>query len=311
VYLSRLAVWYPDEVLSNEDLGRMVDTTDEWIVEHVGIRERRRSPRDMPVHVMGARAAEAALAGIDRVRVALVVCGLSIADYHIPATANLVAAEVGCGGAAAFDVKAACSSFVFTLHVLRGLFAAGERGPALLVIPEAYTHATDYTDRSTCILWGDAAFACLVTAERPEGPSLEVADTYIGSRSKDWAAVQIPAGGFFRQEGAVVQAFAVRKMTEVVQTVLSRAGLAPADLGYVIGHQANLGILTRVASRLGIDPARNLTNIERFGNCGAAGAPAVLAQNAARFVDGERIVVATVGAGLSWGGALLVARKAE
>ncbi len=317
--LQRLRVWYPEEVLSNEDLARMVDTSDEWIVEHVGIRERRCSPRDMPVHAMGARAAAAALQGTDPGRVDLVVCAHSIADYHIPATANLIAAEVGCGDAAAFDIRAACSSFVFGLHALRGLLAAELHERALLVIPEAYTHAVDYTDRATCVLWGDAAFACVVsraplseTAAPESGePFLEVLDTAIGSRSKDAMTVAIPVGGFFRQEGAVVQAFAIRKMAEVVRGMLDRNRLRPEDVAWLVGHQANLGILERACARAGFRPEQNLVNIDRFGNCGAAGAPGVLAQNAHRFRPGDRIVVATVGAGLSWGGALLVARGGE
>jgi 3-oxoacyl-[acyl-carrier-protein] synthase-3 len=311
VFLSRLATWHPEEVLSNEDLARMVDTSDEWIIEHVGIRERRRSPKDMPIHVLGARAAHAALEGVDPSTVDLVVCALSITDYHIPATANLVAAEVGCGDAAAFDLKAACSSFVFAVHVLRALLATGAHKRALLVVPEAYTHVTDYTDRSTCILWGDAAFACIASVEPPGGRSLVVEDTFIGSRSKDALAVQIPVGSTFRQEGPVVQAFAIRKMAEITQLVCQRKGLTPEEVPYVIGHQANLGILTRAARRAGFAPERNLTNIERFGNCGAAGAPSVLAQNFERFRQGERVVVSTVGSGLSWGGALLRVSDAE
>jgi 3-oxoacyl-[acyl-carrier-protein] synthase III len=314
VFLSRLAAWYPDEVLANADLARTVDTTDEWIVEHVGIRERRRSPRDMPVHVMGARAAELALEGFgDRGAIDLVVCAHSISDYHIPATANLIAGEVGCGDAAAFDLKAACSSFIFGLHAIRGLFATGEHGTALLVVPEAYTHVTDYTDRATCILWGDGAFACVVSRDRPPveaGPALSVDDTFIGSRSKDALAVRIPAGGFFQQEGTVVQAFAIRKMADVIRTMFERGGIGPDEVSWLVGHQANLGILERAAARAGIAPAKNLTNIERYGNCGAAGAPGVLAQNARRFREGERVVVATVGSGLSWGGALMTVVKA-
>ena len=305
MYLSRLSAWHPDEVLSNEDLARMVDTSDEWIVEHVGIRERRRAPRDMPVHELGARAAAAALEGFDAGSVDLVLCALSITDYHIPSTANLVAAQAGCGDAAAFDVKAACSSFLFGLHALRGLLATGQHACALLVVPETYTHVTDYADRSTCVLWGDGAFACIATRERPPGRSLEVEDTFVGSRSKDAMAVAIPVGGTFRQEGAVVQAFAIRKMAEVLRASLDRRGLRPEDVAYIVGHQANLGILERACARAGFPPERQLTNIEKFGNCGAAGAPTVLAQNAARFRPGERIAVATVGSGLSWGGAIL------
>lgn len=306
MFLSRLAVWYPDEVLTNADLAAMVDTSDAWIVERVGIRERRRSPPELPVHRMGARAAEAALAGFDRERVDLVVAALSIADYHIPATANLVAAEVGCGEAAAFDVRAACSSFVFALHVLRALLQGGAHRCALLVIPEAYTHVTDYTDRASCVLWGDGAFACLVTPEpEPGGLCLRVRDTFVGSRSRDALAVQVPVGGTFTQQGAVVQAFAIRKMAEVVQAVMARAGLGPAGVDWLIGHQANLGILERAAARAGIAPQKNLTNIEWYGNTGAAGAPGVLAQQQGRLRPGQRIVVATVGSGLSWGGALL------
>lgn len=303
MFLSRLVVWHPDEVLTNADLGKTLDTSDEWIVSRVGIRERRRAPKEMPVHEMGARAARLAL---DQEPVDLVVAGLSVADYHLPSTANLIAAEVGCTAAAAFDIRAACSSFVFALHTLRGLFALGEAQRALLVIPEAYTHVTDYKDRSTCILWGDAAFACLVTREAPpRAQCLEVQDTFIGSRSQDALVVQAKVGGTFKQEGNAVHAFAIRKMAEVVQTSLDRCRLTASDLAWFVGHQANLGILQRACERVGIPPQKHLSNIEMFGNCGAAGAPSVLAQNTARFRQGDRIAVATVGSGLSWGGALL------
>ncbi len=307
MYLARPSVWHPEERLTNAQLSRLVDTSDEWIVEHVGIRERRRSPPDMPVHAMGARAAALALEGFDPARLDLVVAAPSIADHHIPAVANFVAAEAGATEAAAFDVRAACSGFVFALHAVRGLFAAGGHRAALVVVPEAYTHATDYSDRATCVLGGDAAFACLAFAERPEGPCLEVEDTFVGSRSKDALAITIPVGGFFRQDGAVVQAFAIRKMAEVVKTAMERRRLTPETVDWVIGHQANLGILERACARAGIAAAKNLTNIAEFGNTGAAGAPSVLAQEMAggRFADGARIVVATVGAGVSWGGAVL------
>jgi 3-oxoacyl-[acyl-carrier-protein] synthase-3 len=311
MFLSRLSVWYPEEVLTNEALARMVDTTDDWIVEHVGIRERRRSPSDMPVHALGARAAAAALEGFDPGRIDLVVCGLSITDYHIPATANLVAAEVGCGDAAAFDLKAACSSFAFAVHTLRALLATGEHRAALLVVPEAYTHCTDYGDRATCVLWGDGAFACVATADPPTGRSLRVEDSFIGSRSKDALAVQIPVGSPFRQEGAVVQAFAIRKTAEVATRLLERRGLTPGEVRYFIGHQANLGILTRACARAGFAPEQHLTNIESFGNCGAAGAPGVLAQSFGRMRAGERVLLATVGSGLSWGGTILEVHEAQ
>ncbi len=306
MFLSRLSVWHPEEKLTNADLGRMVDTSDDWIVSRVGIRERRRAPPEMKVHQMGALAAKRALDGAP---VDLVVCGLSVADYHLPSTANLIAAEVGCGEAAAFDVRAACSSFVFSLHALRGLFALGELQRALLVIPEAYTKVTDYTDRGTCILWGDAAFACLVTRTAPAGASLEVLDTFIGSRSQDALVVQAEVGGKFKQLGSAVHAFAIRKMSEVVETSLKRCQLTAQDLAWFVGHQANLGILQRACERVGIPPEKHLSNIELFGNCGAAGAPSVLAQNAERFRGGDRIAVATVGSGLSWGGTLLRARS--
>jgi 3-oxoacyl-[acyl-carrier-protein] synthase-3 len=304
MYLSRPAAWHPEEVLDNEALSRIVDTSSEWIIEHVGIRERRRSPPDMPVHALGARAAALALEGMDPAAVDLVVCALSVSDYHIPSTANLVAAEVGCGGAPAFDIRAACSSFVFALHAVRGLIATGAHRRVLIVVPEMYTHVADYRDRSTCVLWGDGAFACLVSAERPAERAAVVEDTWIGSRSKDALTVRIPVAGTFWQEGSVVQAFAIRKMAEVLTTLLERGKLAPEEVAYVIGHQANLGILTRACARAGFPLEKNLTNIEKYGNCGAAGAPTVLAQEWQRFRSGERIAMATVGSGLSWGGAL-------
>lgn len=311
MYLSRLSVWRPDEVLGNEELARKVDTTDAWIVEHVGIRERRVSPREMPVHEMGARAARLALEGVDRASIDLVVCALSVSDYQIPSSANLVASECGLGDAPAFDLRAACSSFLFGLHALRGMIGAGLHRRALLVVPEAYTHAVDYSDRNTCILWGDAAVACVVSAERPPGLSFLVEDTRVGSRSQDWRAIQIRNGGFFEQQGAVVQAFAIRKMSSIVQEQLAAASLSKEDLQWFVGHQANAGILSRVAARIGLRPEQSLTNLERFGNTGAAGAPSVLADQLDRFRDQDRIAVATVGAGLSWATALLRTQREE
>lgn len=307
LFLSRLAVWRPDEVLRNADLARLVDTSDEWIFEHVGIRERRRAPADMPVHEMGARAARLALEGEDPAAIDLVVCGLSVSDYQIPATANLIAAECGAAGAAAFDVRAACSSFLFALHAARGLLASGMHRRALIVVPELYTRAVDYADRGTCVLWGDAAVACVASAERPPGLSLEVEDTRIGSRSADWRAIQIPARGVFQQQGATVQGFAIRKMSAIVEEQLAARQLSAVE--WFVGHQANAGILSRVCARLGMRPEQSFTNIERFGNTGAAGAPSALADNLDRLRHGDRVVVATVGAGLSWGTALLKAHR--
>lgn len=302
MYLSKLAAWRPDEVLTNADLSRLVDTSDSWIFEHVGIRERRRSPKDMPVHEQGARAARAVVEGET---VDLVVCAFSISDFHIPATANLVAAELGLADAAAFDVRAACSSFVFGLHTLRGLIDSGMHRRALLVVPEAYTHATDYGDRNTCVLWGDASFACLVTREKPAtGLSFEVLDTRIGSKSSDWKLIQIENGGMFQQQGPSVHKFAIKKMSQIL---LEQMRGEPVD--WFVGHQANASILERAAERAGLRPEQSLTNIEKFGNTGAAGAPTVLADNVGRFKDGERIVVATVGAGLSWGTTMLRAHR--
>ena len=305
MFLSRLSSVHPDEVLGNADLARMVDTTDEWIVEHVGIRERRRLRADEPVHGLGARAAREALAGEPEVEA--VVCGLSIGDFHIPATANLIAAEAGCQGAAAFDIRAACSSFVFALHALRGMLAGGLLQRALLVVPEAYSRVMDYRDRSTCVLFGDGAFACLVTRDPPAGRSLRVLDTMIGSASAGARTIHAEVGGHFVQDGPVVQRFAIKKMAELVEVMTGRHGKAE----WLVGHQANLGILERVAARAGIAPDRNLTNIQRYGNCGAAGAPAVLAENMVRFTPGQRIALATVGAGLSWGGAFLQATGSD
>ncbi len=300
MYLSSLSAVHPPGVLTNEDLARMVDTSGDWIVEHVGIRERRRMAAGDTVHELGARAARETLAGALE-PVELVVCALSVADFHIPATANLVAAEAGCPDAAAFDVRAACSSFLFALHALRGMLAAGLYRNVLLVVPEAYTKITDYRDRNSCVLWGDAAFACLVTSDPPAGRSLHVLHTQVGSASSGARIIHAKVGGFFTQDGPAVQRFAIKKMAEVVNELAARGGKPE----WLIGHQANLGILERVAARTGIAPERNLVNIQKYGNCGAAGAPTVLAQSMARFAPGERVALATVGSGLSWGGALL------
>jgi len=322
--------YFPPEVLSNEffeslDIGALAA----WTYERVGIRQRHSvlraedvrqlrqgltSRQDLvnagriatmaemcrePCQLARTRSVQASvLPDID-----LVIAGTSVPDWDIPANACSIAAGLGLE-CAAFDVNSACSSFVVDLHAARGLMLSGMAKSVAVFNAERYTTRLDFSDRGSCMLFGDAATAAILSAD-VAAHGLELIDTIVESSPVGFQSVRIADGDTFKQNGAAVQRFAVTKTVAVTRQLLERHDLTPSDLAYFVGHQANFRMLTSACDRLGITSAQHLHNVEMRGNQGGAGAPAVLSTNWDRFEVGDLIAVAVVGSGLTWGAALL------
>lgn len=324
LYIHGIGHFHPENVIDNAFLESLdIGTTDEWILERVGIRERRtvlpldyiretrnadpRAAHEASAYTnaqTAARAAELALerAGIEAGDVGMVIAGGCSPQYLIPAESCIIAAELGID-APSLDVSSACSTFVAQLSLLEKMQPESLPDYVLVVSAENNTRVVDYSDRATAVLWGDGTSAAVISSRVPGRAALR--KTTFASDPSGWRAVTIPTGGFFAQEGSTVQKFAIRRTAattlELLEGYHAAAGIQP----WFIGHQANLGMLLSSATRAGIAEQRHIYNVDRFGNCGAAGAPSVLSQSWERFCRGDLLALVVVGAGLAWGGALI------
>lgn len=308
--------YVPDNVLSNADLERMFDTSDQWIVERTGMRERRIAPPEMPTSDMAARAARQALAAADLTPADIdaFVVATATGDYLFPATASLVAARLGAIGKAAFDIQIACSGFVYALCATASMVRAGVFRRVLVIGAEKVSAITNYHDRSTAILFGDGAGAVIV--ERASENAFLSCE--LGADGTQPELLYVPAGGThepltpqglaerrhcMRMQGREIFRFAVTKMTESSLIALKRAGLTTDDLAYMIPHQANKRIIDATARYLGIPAQRVLVNIERYGNTSAASIPIALSESVAdgKIRRGDALLFVAFGGGLSWG----------
>jgi 3-oxoacyl-[acyl-carrier-protein] synthase III len=319
--LISLGHFHPPNVMDNEFLVSLdIGVDSEWILKRVGIHERRtvlsldyvretrnRDPRasfEASVYTdaqTGAQAACHALtrAGLTAKDIGMVIAGGCSPQYLIPAQACLTAAELGIE-CPAFDVNSACSSFAAQIHFLSAMRPETLPEYILILNVENNTRTVDYNDRRTAVLWGDCTSAAIVSP-RSHGRASIVAST-LQSDPSGWKHVVIPAAGHFQQDGQAVQSFAIRK---TISTFSELASVAPPESHpSFVGHQANLTVLESVCRRAGIPPERHFFNVDRFGNCGAAGAPSVLSQNWDQLKDGY-VSLVVVGSGLTWGGVLL------
>ena len=230
-------------------------------------------------------------------------CGTSVPDFDIPANACTVGAAINVE-CPCVDINSACSSFVMNLHFANKMCDDSGVEKVLVTIPERYSLRLDYNDRSSCVLFGDAC-ATAVIENNPKKRGFDIVDTFVTSAPAKYELVQIPVSGEFYQNGAAVQRFAITRTIEVTQEVLKRNKFSISDVDYLIGHQANLRMLTTAAKKLGIPEEKHLYNVNEFGNQGGAGAPSVLSMNWDKFKDGDLVVVSVVGAGLTWASALL------
>jgi 3-oxoacyl-[acyl-carrier-protein] synthase-3 len=309
----------PEGVLTNADFERMVDTTDEWIMARTGVKERHVCADGENAADLGAGAALAACgeAGIAPVELDLIVCSTSTPDHLLPSTACEIQARIGAHRAGCFDVQAACSGFIYAGAVAQGMLASGLYRNALVVSAEKMSAITDYTDRATCVLFGDGGGAAVLGALEPDDER-GILSSVLRTDGTQMELLWRPAGGgarpstpatlarhdeMLKQEGRPVYRYAVRAMTEATHEALARAGLGLGDVDWVIAHQANLRIIEGVAAQLGLPMSKMYVNIERYGNTSSATIPIALDEGRKRglFRPGMVLLLVAFGSGFTWG----------
>ncbi len=320
--ISSIGTYVPPRLLTNADLEKLVDTNDQWIIERTGIRERHVVEKGVATSDIATAAAKICLEkrGVDPKELDAIIVATVTPDMIFPATACLIQAKLGATGAWGFDLSAACSGFPYALQVGAKLVESGAHKKVLVIGADVMSSIIDYTDRSTCILFGDGAGAVLV--EPCEEGEVGLIDFWHEVDGTGAASLRMPAGGsllppshetvdnrqhFIQQDRQAVYKFAVRKMAEASETVLTRNGIKGEDLGCFIPHQANKRIILSTAERLNMPEERVVINIDRFGNTTAGTIP--LAMNTAledgRLKKGELVLLASVGAGFTVGATLL------
>ena len=312
----------PERVLTNADLTKMVETSDEWITSRTGIRERRMAGPDDILSDFCVRAANPALeaAGVGPMDLDTIILATCTPDHPIPGAAPVVQHKLGAKNAAAFDLNAACSGWLYGLHVADGLIQSGKAKNILLLGAEFLTRFTDYTDRGTCVLFGDGAGATVLKATKADHGVLS---TSIHSDGEGAPFISMPGGGstfppnrpesldkglmYIQMKGGETFKVAIRSMVDVCKEVLAESGFTTADVSWLLPHQANERILTATAERLQIPPERCMNNIGRYGNTSAASIPIALDEYArdGRLKRGDLILITAFGGGLTWGAALV------
>lgn len=313
-----VGAYVPERVVTNADLERMVDTSDEWIVSRTGIRERRWAAAEQASSDLGLIAAQRALdsAGVDPGELDLIIVPSATPDHLFPSTAAILADRLGARRAAAYDLLAACSGFVYGLAQAAAMIEAGMAQRVLVVGAEVLSRMVDPTDRSTCILFGDGAGAALITAGDPaeiegfrgfdlgaDGAGAEDLMIPAGGGRLPLAMASSPAEGFIKMNGGEVFRFATRIMVESTRRLMESLELDFDDIDLVVAHQANSRIIDAAAGRLGIPEDKLFNNLEHYGNTSSASIPLALAEaeTAGRLRPGDRVLMVGFGAGLTWG----------
>ena len=310
--------YLPDRVLTNDELACRVDTSDAWITQRTGIRERRVAADKEVTSDLAIAAARAALAHgrIDAQSIDLIVLGTSTPDNTFPATAVSVQAGLGITHGAAFDLQAVCSGFVFALTTADGLLKSGGFKRALVIGAETFSRILDWTDRSTCVLFGDGAGAVVIEAqEQPGTPSDRgVLASRLRSDGRHQSKLYVDGGpsstgtvGHLRMEGRAVFKHAVAMITDVIDDVFKATGYPAADIDWFVPHQANNRIIDDSAERLGIDQGKIVVTVDKHGNTSAASIPLALKVAIAdgRIKRGDLVLLEAMGGGFTWGAVLV------
>ncbi len=307
----------PDKVLTNADLEKFVETNDEWITSRTGIKERRLSTPEETSSTLGTLAARRALehAGISASDLDLIICATATGDYPWPATACLIQRELGAGRAAAFDLSAACSGFTYGLGVAAPMIQSGAVRRVLVVGVDTLTKQVDWTDRGTCILFGDGAGAAVLG---PCAPDEGILASQLGADGHGFEQIWMECGGnrvpvtisevnegrnFIRMKGAEVYKFAVKIMGEACIEALCKANLTSEQVSLFIPHQANIRIIQAAAERMKLPPEKVFLNVHKYGNTSAGSIPIALTEavQEGRVKRGDVLVFVGFGAGLTWG----------
>ncbi len=320
--ISALSTYVPPRLLTNADLERMVETSNEWILQRTGIRQRHIVDPGVATSDLAREAALQAVgqAGLTPEQIELIVVGTTTPDMIFPSTACLLQHKIGAHSAWGFDLGGACSGFTYALTVATQFVASGTHDAALAVGADTMSSIIDYTDRATCVLFGDGAGAVVVTPATD--PELGIIDFHHEIDGGGGLALCMPAGGslrpashetvdqrlhYVKQDGQTVFRFAVKKTEEAARRVLERNGLSPSDLDLFVSHQANRRIITSAAERLGLEERQVIINIEDYGNTTAGTIPLALkdARESGRLKKGDLVLLASVGAGFTVGAVLL------
>jgi len=320
--MASVGVAVPPRVLTNHDLTKTLDTSDEWIVERTGIRERRIAGPEQSVAMLSREASELAMqrAGVTAAEIDSIVLGTASPDRLLPSTACDLQALLGANNAAAFDVSAACPGFVYALTVAEGLIASGQSRTVLIVGAEKLSTITDFQDRSTAILFGDGAGAAIV--RRSSGNGRGLLSTFLKSDGRLAPLLYRPGGGsadpiservvcershFMKMAGREVFKAAVLAMAEACDEALARAGVSADEIDLLVPHQANLRIIEATAKHAGIPMSKVMVNLDRFGNTSSASIPLALDQaiTEGRVKPGSLVLLVAFGAGFTWGSAVI------
>ena len=311
-----LGKYLPEKRLTNKDLERIVDTTDEWIMTRTGIKERRIARDDEATSDMATEAARKALkaAGLEAKDIDLIIVARITPDMFFPATACLVQEKIGARQVPAFDISVACSGFIYGLSIANQFISSGTYKYALVIAAEKLSSITDWTDRNTCVLFGDGAGAAVLGPVEKGG----ILSMHLGADGKQGDLIKLPAGGsripasrksvedklhFIKMNGAELFKHAVRIMADAALEATRPLGLKADDLNLVIPHQANIRILNAAAKRMGLSQDKIYLNIEKYGNMSAASSAVALVEavEEGRIRKGDKILLDAFGGGLTWG----------
>lgn len=310
--------YLPERILTNRELESLVETSDAWIVQRTGIRERHIVAEGETTSQLGIKAAQAALddAGMSAGDVDLIVCATSTPDYTFPSTATQIQDGLGMHGGAAFDVQAVCTGFIYALATADKFLRSGSHHRAIVIGAETFSKILDWTDRGTCVLFGDGAGAVVLEASEGQGTLADrgVLTTQLRSDGRYRDRLYVDGGpgstgttGHLRMEGREVFKFAVGKVIDVVTEAFAETGAEVGDLDWFVPHQANRRIIEASADKLGIPREKVVITVDRHGNTSAASIPLALdaARKDGRIKDGQLVMLEAIGGGFTWGSALL------
>ena len=312
--------YVPDYILTNEELARMVDTNDEWIMTRVGIKERHiLTEEGLGTSYMARKAAKLLLrkTGVDPDTIDALIVATTTPNYKFPPTSSIVVGKLGLKNAFAFDTSAACAGFMYALDLASSMIKCGRCKRIIVIGADKMSSMVDYTDRQTCVLFGDGAGAVLVEGTEEEGVGLQ--DAFFRTDGKGLPFLHMKAGGsvcppshftvdhrlhYIYQEGRTVFRYAVTSMGDDVTEILNRNGLTNEDVDWVVPHEANLRIIEAVAKRVNLPMEKIVVNIERYGNTSGATIPLAMWDNEANFKKGDNVVLTAFGAGFTHGASL-------
>ncbi len=310
----------PDYILTNHELSQMVDTSDEWIMTRVGIKERRilkgdrKGSSDMAVHAISQIFEKT---GTSPDEIDLLICATVTPDHVFPATANIISDKLGIRNAHSYDLNAGCSGFLYALDTASKFIEAGAKKKVIVVGADKMSSITDYTNRNTCVLFGDASAAVLL---EPTTEDVGIIDSILQSDGVGRTYLKMEAGGsvmppshetidqrlhYIYQDGKHVFKYAVSRMADVSVEMMKKHGIEAKDLAWLVPHQANMRIIDATAERMGLDKSKVMINIQKYGNTTAATIPLCLWEWEKQLKKGDNIILAAFGAGFTWGSILL------